>query len=365
MRVLLVTGSFPPMRCGVGDYSYRLAQALAADSAIRVGVLTSVDGKSTGKTVGMDIFPITKSWGLAEAPGVIRLIRHWSPDVVHIQYPTQGYGTGLLPWIVPIIGFTMRKRIVQTWHESYGIGIRSALKFFLKAIIPGGLVVVRPQYKNSLPMALRWALWNKRCAFIRNASPFPKIDLSEKARNDLRARYLQGQKRLIVFFGFMYPHKGTDLLFEIADPVSDQIVIAGEIDERNDYHRKITTLASALPWAGKVAVTGFLLPEDIAALLSIADAVILPFRVGGGEWNTSIHAAVSQGTFVITTSLTHHGYDEDRNTFYAGVDDAREMRSALETYAGKKRKDESDIDKDEWKEIADKHRSLYEALVSA
>ncbi len=365
MRVLLVTGSFPPMRCGVGDYSCRLARALAVDPATRIGVLTSVPGENTGKTVGIEIFPVIKCWGFAEALNVIRLIRHWSPDVVHIQYPTQGYGNGLLPWIVPIISFAMGKRVVQTWHESYGIGIRSAPKFFLKAIIPGGLVVVRPQYEAGLPMALRWALWNKRCVFIRNASPFPKIDLDENVKHDLRKQYLKGQKRLIVFFGFVYPHKGTDLLFEIADPASDQIVIAGEIDENNDYHRRIMSLASASPWAGKVAVTGFLLAEDIAALLSIADAVILPFRVGGGEWNTSIHAAVSQGSFVITTSLTHQGYDESRNTFYAKVDDAQEMASALDIYAGRKRKNGSDIDRDEWKAIADKHRSLYEALVSA
>lgn len=361
MRVLLVTGSFPPMRCGIGDYSYRLAKALAADPAIDVGVLTSVHGGTTGEADGIEILAIIKTWGVSEALKVVTIIRQWLPDIVHIQYPTQGYGNGFLPWIVPLLAFMMRKKVVQTWHEGYGR--RSAPKLFLKAIVPGGLVVVRPQYKYSLPVCLRWALWNKQYAFIRNASSFPKVGWDEKARDALRKQYLKGQKRLIVFFGFVYPNKGVELLFEIADPALDQIVIAGEIIEASDYHQKIMMLASAGPWAGKVTVTGFLPPTDVAALLAVADAVILPYRVGGGEWNTSIHAAVLQGSLVITTSLTPHGYDEEHNIFYAKVDDAQEMKSALEIYAGRRQKGEPDADRYEWREIASKHRSLYESLL--
>lgn len=361
MRVLIVTGSFPPMRCGVGDYSYGLAKALAVDPSIQIGVLTSAYGEKTDSTDDIEIFPDIESWSFAEALKVIKIIHLWSPDIVHIQYPTQGYGNGFLPWALPLIAFMMRKKVVQTWHEGYGR--RSAPKLFLKAIVPGGLVVVRPQFKESLPISLRCVLWNKQYVFIRNASPFPKIDLDEKVKSDLKKRYFNGQTRLIVFFGFVYPNKGAELLFEIADPASDQIVIAGEIVETSEYQQKIMKLATTQPWVGKVTVTGFLQPVDIASLLSIADAVILPYRVGGGEWNTSIHAAVLQRSLVITTSLTHHGYDEKRNIYYSKVNDVQEMKSAFDIYAGTRRKDDPDIDKDEWKEIAIKHRSLYEALL--
>lgn len=346
------------MRCGVGDYSYGLAKALASDPASHIGVLTSDRGE---KTDSLEVFPVIKEWSLLEVLKVIKTIRHWSPDIVHIQYPTQGYGQGFLPWVLPLIAFMMRKRVVQTWHEGYGR--RSAPKLFLKAIVPGGMVVVRPQYKEELPISLRWALWNKQYVFIRNASPFPKIDLDEKVKSRLKKQYVKGQKRLIVFFGFVYPNKGVELLFEIADPASDQIVIAGEIVEDSEYQQEIMKLATTQPWAEKVTVTGFLHPTDIAALMTIADAVILPYRVGGGEWNTSIHAAVMQGSFVITTSESRHGYDEKHNIFYATVDDVQEMKSALDIYAGTRREEDPDIDRDEWKEIADKHYTLYESLL--
>ncbi len=152
-------------------------------------------------------------------------------------------------------------------------------------------------------------------------------------------------------------------MFEIADPALDQIVIAGEIVEASEYQQKIMKLATMQPWAGKVTVTGFLHPNDIATLMSVTDAVILPYRVGGGEWNTSIHAAVLQGSFVITTSKSRYGYDEKHNTYYAKVDDVKEMKSALDKYAGTRRKNDPEIDRDEWGEIAHKHLVLYESLL--
>ena len=361
MRVLIVTGSYPPMRCGVGDYTYNLVEALAVDPEIHVGVLTSVAGGEMGKTDGIEIFPVIKRWRLAEALKVIKIIRHWSPDIVHIQHPTQGYGNGLLPWLLPMISFLMRKKVVQTWHEGYGR--RNAPKLFLKSIVPSGLVFVRPQYKEILHPLLRWALWKKKAVLIPSASTIPRVDLGEQEKDVFKKKYLKKQKRLIVFFGFVYPHKGVELLFEIADPASDQIVIAGEIDEEGDYPHEIMRRASVESWIGKVTITGFLPAADVAALLAVADAVIFPFRTGGGEWNTSIHGAVLNGTFVITTSLTQSGYDKKRNVYFAKVDSVQEMRSALSAYGGMRRGYDADIDRDEWRQIADEHRSLYENLL--
>ncbi len=362
MRVLLITGSYPPMRCGVGDYSHNLVEALAVDPEIHVGVLTSVSGGEMGKADEIEIFPVIKRWSFLEAQKVMKIIRHWSPDIVHVQYPIQGDVKGLLPWLLPMISFFMGKKVVQTWHEGYSR--RNAPKLFLKWIIPSRLVFVRLQYKGNLHPTLRWALWKKKAVFIPNASAISRVDLNEQEKDVLKKQYLKKQKRLVVFFGFVYPHKGVELLFEIADPSSDQIVIAGEVDEKGDYPHEIMRRASVEPWIEKVTITGFLPAADVAALLAVADAVILPFRTGGGEWNTSIHGGVLNGAFVITTSLTQSGYDKKRNVYFAKVDGIQEMRSALATYAGMRRGYDADIDRDEWRQIADEHHSLYESLLS-
>jgi len=99
-------------------------------------------------------------------------------------------------------------------------------------------------------------------------------------------------------------------------------------------------------------------------LLAVADAVVLPFRDGGGEWNTSIHGATLQGTIVITTSQSGSGYDKKHHVYYAKVDDVQEMRSALEVYAGRRREDDAHPDKNAWREIAAEHHLLYEHLLA-
>ncbi|MCU0666041.1 MAG: glycosyltransferase family 4 protein [Candidatus Omnitrophica bacterium] len=360
MRVLLVTGSYPPMKCGVGDYTYNLAQALAVNHEIQVGVLTSAINGTINKVAGVEIFPIIKKWGIAETLKVIKVIKRWSPDIVHIQYPTQGYGNVLLPWLLPVISFLMGKKVVQTWHEIYVL--RNAPKVFLKSIIPGGLVFVRPRYIESLHFIMRWALWGKKTATIQNASSIPCVNLDETEKSQLKKQYLKTQKRLVVFSGFIYPHKGIELLFEIANPATDQIVIAGEDVKETGYLPEIIKRVSLGLWSEKVTFTGFLPAQGLAALLAVADAVILPFRNGAGEWNTSIHAAVLNRAFVITTSLTQRGYDRKRNIYFTKVDDIQEMKSALANYAGKRRDYDHDIDRDQWQEIADRHCLLYEDI---
>ncbi|MFA6176126.1 MAG: glycosyltransferase [Phycisphaerae bacterium] len=352
------------MKCGVGDYSYNLAKAIAAVSDVRVAVLTSVfDGATTGDDK-VEIFPAIKKWSLTETIKAVKIIYRWSPDIVHIQYPTQGYGDGLLPWVLPIISFLMGKKVVQTWHEGYS-DLQLAKRLFLKAIVPDVLVIVHPSYKEILHPKLRWALWLKKSVFIPIASNISVVDMGESQKNILKQKYLKKQTRLVVFFGFVHPSKGVELLFEIANPVSDHIVIAGEFGGDKDYSQKIIEQALAGLWMDKATITGFLPSDSISELLTVADAVILPFRGGQGECNRgSVYAAVTHKTFVITTSTARNGYDQKHNIYYAKIDDVQEMKSALCNYAGRRREKDAEIDKNEWQDIADRHIKIYKQITS-
>lgn len=363
MRVLIVTGSYPPMRCGIGDYTRELALSLVKNKDIKVAILTSAAAISKGGAEEIEVFPVIEKWSLTEIFAAVRVIRHWSPDIVHIQYPTQAYGKNFLPWILPMVSFSMGKKVVQTWHEGYSR--RHSLFLLLKTLIPSGLIFVRPNFTEEIlhPM-LGWATWKKRSVFIPNASSIPQVKLSQDEIIEVKSKYLQQQKRLIVFFGFIYPAKAVELIFEIADPVTDQIVIAGEIPGESDYAKNLMHCATSVTWQGKVNVTGFLPANDIAKLLAVADAVILPFRSGGGEWNTSIHGAVLNGAFVISTSRTKNGYDSKRNLYFAKIDDVQEMRAALAKFGGVRREHHTELDRDEWLSIADKHSVFYQSLLS-
>ncbi len=360
MRVLLVTGSYPPMRCGVGDYVQQLACALKRAGGGEVAVLTSVSADATTDSHSVRVFPVIDRWSPSRLLTVFRVFKDWTPDIVHVQHPAQGYGGRSLPWLVACLAFLMKKKVFQTWHE--GFSRRDAPLVLIQALISRTLIFVRPRYTDRLHTQMQWILRGRRTEYIPNASAIPGADLDESRRVALRQRYLAGQQRLIVFFGYLYKHKGLELLFEICDSNRDRIVIAGQFPEGDPYSEEMQQLASSEEWRGKVDFVGFLPVEVVGQLLAAADAVVLPFKNGGGEWNTSIHAAVLSRSLVITTSLTKHGFDENLNIYFARVNGVQEMKEALDRYEGKRRNFSPEIDRDEWMDVAAKHWSIYKSM---
>lgn len=363
MRILLITGSFPPMMCGIGDYTSCLAEALAKQPGTTVAVLTSRDAGSAASFVDpVTIVPLVRNWDLSEALPVVRFIRQWRPDIVHMQYPTQGYGDGRLPHVLPGLAFLSCAKVVQTWHE-YLTSSNTGKGQLPNVLVPGGFIAVRPQFKEYMPPLYRRLILHKHFRFIPNASALPHVTLSPDERRTVHDQYTPDAKAMIAFFGFIYPHKGVEQLFDIADPSMHHLVLIGAYHEGDPYHEELRKRIESGPWSGNVTITGFLSSSDAARALAAADAVVLPFRNGGGIWNTSLHGAALQGTIVITTSTDRLGYDARENIYYARPGDVNDMRQALHRYLGR-RNTESNIRRlATWESIATEHLSLYEDLL--
>lgn len=95
-RVLMVSGSWPPQVCGVGDYTERLCRELEQG--------------------GVDVVRFADD-GLARpySPNAVRRADEADCDVVHVQYPTAGYGRSLTPSALP--AGIRSKPVVVTLHE--------------------------------------------------------------------------------------------------------------------------------------------------------------------------------------------------------------------------------------------------------
>lgn len=352
MRVLLVTGSYPPMQCGVGDYTSRLGHALADLPGLEVAILTSTDA-SAKLSDKVKVLPVMPDWSLKRLPTAYGAMRTVRPDVVHIQYPTQGYApTPATESAIPLAARTLGAEVVRTWHEPPHPRSRW---FRIQSLAGGALIYTRPTFPDYLPADARRAL-KGRGVLIPIGSNIPASKLSEDRRKTLRAQYLEGKQRLIVFFGFLYPAKGAEMLFKIASPARDRLVFAGARPDA-DHYREVQRLAGAPPWNGSPVFSGYLSDDEVADLMAAADAVVLPFRSGGGIGNGTIHAALLQGTPVITTSEEPKGYDADNHVYWAKIDDVAEMRDALDRWAGSRRKIR--LDEDGWKSIAEAHLTVY------
>lgn len=354
LKVLLVTGSFPPLVCGVGDYCGRLSTALACQSGIELSVLTS---RAAGhqRIGGVKVLAEIDTWHLREARQVLATIRREAPDIVHVQYPTQNY-VGRLPNAIPMLAKLAGTAVVQTWHEP--LRLRDLVQ---KKLAASTVIVVRENFADLLTRESRFVLGGTVLHYIPGAAALPVAALDLATRNALRDRYLRGQQRLVVFFGFIYPHKGVEQVFDIADPASDHIVVAGKFACDDEYRARLLKLADG-KWKGKVTFTGFLEASDAAELLAVADAVLLPFRDGGGAWNSSLSGAILNGAYVVTTSKHKRGYDAAQNVAYSDADDIDGMRSAL-ALSEERRACLGMGNADDWEQVAARHVDVYrEAL---
>lgn len=363
IRVLLVTGSYPPMRCGVGDYTQQLAQALAVRQDIELEVLTSRAEPLSANDPPW-LHRTMPTWRIKALPTFIAQLRAFRPQVVHLQYPTQGYSVWTGPVLTSMFArWWMGAAVVQTWHEfpppHYTKG---AIAMLGLAAAAHAIIYVRPRYRERITGVLDWILGRSSRDFVPNASVIPAVRLTTEERAALRVQLGCDKRRLLSFFGFVYRHKGVDQLFQIGDPARDHLLLIAELAETEPYHRELRRLASSDPWQGHFSVTGFADPQRVARLLAASDAVIFPFIEGGGMWNSSLHAATLQGTFVITTSTGRTGYDAGQNIYYAQPGAIEEMRAALGRYAGARVP--APVSQDGWADIALRHAEIYKGLVA-
>ena len=357
MRILIITGSHPPLKCGVGDYTAKLAETLTATKEVEIAVLTDAAIDRCTGDAPYKVIASIRTWTLRDTFRVISSVKKYDPDIVHIQFPTQAYRDNLFPWMIPMILHWTGYTVVQTWHEQYPCRWEGLINGW----VPGGLVVVRPNYKTNKPSWFLKIISNKEFRFIPNASAIPAVKLSAEERRAIRERFDGINRSLIVYFGFVSPIKGIETIFEICNPDRNRIVLICELDPDIPYHRTVLQLMNGSRWRGKCFTTGFLPPIEVARILASADAVMLPFTVGGGPWNTSVHGVCAQGTFLMTTSNETNGYFPAENIYYATPGNTQDMKHALETYVGTRKENPTDPSSD-WNEIASAHIALYKSL---
>jgi glycosyltransferase involved in cell wall biosynthesis len=357
---MIVSGSVPPEPCGVGDHAARLARELSGRNGIDVAVLTSSWIKAPERQGRTQFFPVVRDGGRASLMAALGCMGEWRPDVVHYQYPTQGYARwGPSVGLLPALAWWRGHRPVFTWHEPVRIRPHSLLNIML----PGGLVLVRPNYRELMGFWFRGLHRIKYITYVTNGSTFPKSSQSEVARSKLRSQLMGEKRRLVLYFGFASAQKGVEQVFQIADPGRDRLLLCFVQDPRDPYHAKIAHLAGSGDWRSNARLLGFLPERQIADLLHAADAVVLPFRAGSGPWNTSTHAVREQGTLLITTSREQRGYVANENTFYAAPGDADAMRAGLAEHIGKRGAPSQDSAKI-WERLADDHVALYRQVIT-
>jgi glycosyltransferase involved in cell wall biosynthesis len=316
-RILLISGSHPPLKDGVGDYCSLLAKWMAERSGMEVHVLTS-RGCAKPAGSGAEMHPVIERWDWLGLRSVLREISRIKPDLVHIHYPTLGFNRSLMPNLLPaVLRLLSGPPAVVTLH---GFGLYSVLgkiRMLLSCAGSRAVVTVSDHIRRSVSdfagdMGPFTPLKGKLAEPIYVAPSIrPPGQGSRRRAAALRKSWAVPKGELaIVFFGFINEGKGLDDLLRAAklcldSGVGPRITCLSDFNPRQDhFHGRLEALIRELGLASRVSFAGYIPEEDVAGHIMAADVVALPFNYGASTKRTTLLTALSCGMPVITTSDT-------------------------------------------------------------
>jgi glycosyltransferase involved in cell wall biosynthesis len=306
LELLVITGTWPPLRCGVGDYTARLCQELVR-SGISVRVLTSSQADSSAHSDRLEVKPLIRRWTWGMLAQVRRELATLKPDLVWFQWPTAAYGRSLAVNLLP----TYLRRwfpelpLVTTLHE---------LRYFKPWTRWRALPALRHSDRIILvdPADLAVAVQlhppcQARCIQIPIGSNLPAVGQGFDRQAGRQALGIGPGDFAVAFFGFANPPKGLDLLLaslvklRLRHPEL-KLLLLSELSDRDPYQRRLARQIATSGLANVTLRPGYAPAQQTAERLASADCAVLPFRDGVSQKRGSLLACLAQGLPIITTA---------------------------------------------------------------
>ena len=299
MKICFIVGSFPTMKCGVGDYTHRLSEELARRGN-EVHIITC--SKANPKSDLLHIHNIVERWDMSAFKGIMNKLKEINPDMVNIQYPGFEYNKNLVVSILPIaIKRKLKCKVTATLHEYECFTLKSKIRLYLNFLKLDKIIVAEEEFIGKIKKDFK----KTDIIYIPISSNIPRSKITKEKRDILLKKYDLEEKKILSYFGFAVPSKGIEDLFEVISKLDDNIklLFIGELDKENEYQKKLLELINNLNIKNKVIITGFFEDEkDVADLLEISDICVLPFIAGVKTRNGSFLAAYNQKIKIVTTS---------------------------------------------------------------
>ena len=309
MKICFIVGSFPTMKCGVGDYTHRLSEELARKGN-EVHIITS--NKANPKSDLLHIHNIVEKWDMSAFKGIMSKLKEIKPDMVNIQYPGFEYNKNLVVSILPIeIKRKLKCKVTATLHEYECFTLKSKIRLYINFLKLDKIIVAEEEFIEKIKKDFK----KTDIIYIPISSNVPKSKITQEKKKELLEKYNLTDKKVISYFGFAVPTKGIEYLLESVSKLDDDVklLFIGELDSNNEYQKSLLDLIEKLEIKEKVILTGFFEDEkDVADLLEISNVCVLPFVEGVKTRNGSFLASYNQTIKVVTTSNNL----EDKNGIY-------------------------------------------------
>jgi len=374
----MVTPSYPPERCGIGDYAALLCEALAGQG-VEVIVLTSSHLGTSSRGANPRVRSLMKGRSWFDAMRLLKSMRRGEVPIYHFQLGSARYRRRLFfPFLFIPIARVLgpRVKIVVTFHE---LPCSSLTKHPLKAIVrfvrvyasvlgADALVLVDETYRPKLGHISR-RVESRLCRIIPIASNIPRSELALGDLKRLRVGFgIPYEVLLLSFFGFVNPAKGFESVLEVLGilvgrGVQVQLLVLAELSHRDPYQQALLTRIESEGLGKYIRILGYTDAATVANCLAMSDGCLLPFVEGATPKSGTLQAAMSQGILTVTTSRHGQGYVEELNVFYAAPGDVEAMVAAVQRF-GRCRSRSAASALPAWPVVAAEHLKLYEQLVS-
>ena len=309
LNALLVSGSAPDIRCGIGDYTARLATELARRPNVSVTVLTTDDSRVRPDSAAPAEIMLVSGWGLRRLIPLLRLVRRRAPDIVHVQYPAVGYGRGLGIVLLPAaVRWVCRVPVVLTIHERRERSRLARLAIDLMALSSNVVLTLDTIEAADLQRALGRFLQKVVTGTMISTVPVaPDVD-----RSAWRKRFGASVEDLVVVtFGLVHPRRRIEDIIDAVDELrrsSNDVqlwVVGGEAEydlgAARAYGLSLREKARSLGLDGVVRWMDHVEPAEVSALLQAADVSVFLYPDGASGRNTTLQTAREHGLPVVTT----------------------------------------------------------------
>jgi glycosyltransferase involved in cell wall biosynthesis len=345
MRVLFLTGEFPPMQGGVGDCTHEIARGLVALGA-QVQVLTSTQAVS-GQRSAVSVLPIVKTWDWTNLRVIARVLRDFAPDIAHIQYQTGAFGMHPAIDFAPRFLKSPRTEFVTTFHDlrvPYLFPKAGRVREWVtRQLARSSDAVIATNDEDFLELE---TLNLKLVTLIPIGSNITTTPPADYDRAAWRARLgIRADETLLCYFGFLNERKGGETLIRALArvPNAKLVMIGGQVgasDPTNaTYLAQVKSLISNLQLSPRVLWTDFAPPEIVTAHFRASDLCVMPYREGASYRHGTLLAALAHGGAIVTTQVKGEkpkgksilpGLCDTENCLLVPPDDPRALADAIQ-----------------------------------
>ena len=295
LRTCLVTGSYPPAHCGIGDYARHLRDALTPLCG-QPWLLTTAGAEADDRT------KTVTGWNRRGVREATKELATLAPALVHMQYPGKLYGHRPEPCLLPRL--SRRRPWLTTLHE-YRIAhpLRKVAVLSL-ALSSTGLIFPCASERNYLTR--RFPKLRRRSCVIPVGGAIPVVEPGD--REAWRGRFGFGPAALVAcHFGIVQSNKGVEALLDAMAVAATRLpnlrllMIADLLPKQSACHANLAERCSHPPLAGRVRWSGYLPAEEVSRVLSVCDLCVLPYTDGLSARRTTFVTAAQHGLPIITT----------------------------------------------------------------